>query len=441
MSTLRVSTGYTPRRHQAELHTLLRRFNVLVCHRRFGKTHFALNDKLDRALQLRLRDPQYAYIAPTYGQAERVAWDLLKHYTKNIPNVKTHESALRLEIPRPAAGDKVKILLMGAENPDAMRGMYFDGVTLDEYAEMNPIVWSQVVRPTLADRMGWATFIGTPKGMNHFYQMHQFAKYGNPERGIPPSDQWFTKVYKASETNIIPIAELEEMRATMSEEEYAQELECSFAAALVGAYYGKNMAEAEASGRITELPYDPALPTYTAWDLGIDDTTAIWIFQQHRLNEIRCIDYIEHSGVGFDWYIKELQKKSYTYTEHLLPHDAAARELGTGKSREETLRTNGLGAKTRIIPRQRVEDGINAARVCLSNTWFDGKKCLKGIEALKNYERAWDAKNKIFQSSPKHNWASHGADAFRTLAMGIRQGPKERSEKRQQYAENSFSVI
>jgi phage terminase large subunit len=441
LSILRVETGYSPRRHQAELHSLLRRFNVLVCHRRFGKTHFAINDKLDRALVLKRRDPQYAYIAPTYGQAERVAWDLIKHYTKNIPNVKTHESNLRLEIPRPALGDKIKILLMGAENPDAMRGMYFDGVTLDEYAEMNPIVWSQVVRPTLADRMGWATFIGTPKGMNHFYQMHMFAKHGNPEKGVPPSEQWFTKIYKASETGIIPISELEEMRSTMSEEEYAQELECSFSAALVGAYYGKQIEAAEKEGRITHLPYDPALPTYTAWDLGIDDTTAIWIFQTHRLNEIRCIDYIENAGVGLEWYIRQLQDRKYTYTEHLLPHDAAARELGTGKSREEVLRSTGLGAKTRIIPRQSVEDGINAARLCLSNSWFDQKKCLKGIEALKNYERAWDAKNKIFQSRPKHNWASHGSDAFRTLAMGVRHERSSGDRKRQSYAENTFSVL
>lgn len=439
----KVSTGYRPRRHQEELHRSLKRFNVLVCHRRFGKTHFAVNEIIDRAFRCTQPSPQFAYIAPTYGQAKRVVWDILKEYLKDIPGVTTNESDLRIEIQRPAQRDKIKILLLGAENPGSVRGIYLDGVVLDEFAEADPTIWSQVVRPALSDRLGWALFIGTPKGTNAFYDLYQFAKNGDPENNVPPQPDWFAATYKASDTGIVAKAELEAARATMSEPEYAQEFECSFSAALVGAYYGREMEAAEADKRITSVSYDPALPCYTAWDLGIDDTTAIWFFQKLRDQEVRVIDYLEMSGMGLDWYIKELSKKPYTYEEHFLPHDAAARELGTGKTRQEMLRTKGLGARTRIVPKQSVEDGINAVRTMLPKCWFDAVKCARGISSLKNYERAWDAKNKIFQARPKHNWASHGADAFRTFAMAISGfgGETEKNKKRPRQAQSDFSIL
>lgn len=439
----KVSTGYTPRPLQRELHNSLKRFNVLVMHRRFGKTIFSLNEMIDRALRCERQTPQFAYIAPNYGQAKRVAWDQLKEYTKNIPGVTYNEADLRLEIPRPATRDKIKILLLGAENPGSIRGIYLDGVILDEFAECDPTIWSQVVRPALSDRLGWAIFIGTPKGTNHFYDIYKFATEGDPEKGVGKPQDWYAKVYKASQTGVIPISELEAAKAIMTESEYAQEYECSFSAALVGAYYGKEMEQAQDQGRIGEISYDPALPTYTAWDLGIDDTTAIWIVQKLRNREVRVIDYIEQSGVGLDWYIKELHKKPYSYEQHLLPHDAAARELGTGKTREEMLRTKGLGARTKVVPRQSVEDGINAVRLLLPKCHFHSVKCARGIEALKNYERAWDSKNKIFQARPKHNWASHGSDAFRTLAMGLDDfGTTEDQKKRYpRQAEGDFKVV
>jgi len=276
---------------------------------------------------------------------------------------------------------------------------------------MSPEIWSQVVRPALSDRMGWAVFIGTPKGQNHFYEVYSTAK---------TTEGWYTALFKASETGIIPIGELEAARAVMSDAEYNQEYECSFSAALVGAYYGKEMDKAEADKRITAVPYDPALPVSTFWDLGIDDTTAIWFGQILRGREIRWIDYHEESGQGCDHYARILQNKSYVYQEHWLPHDGAVRELGSnGKSRQETLQNLLKGSKVIVSPRHGVEDGINAARLMLARCWFDAEKCKRGIEALKNYERAWDAKNKIYVSRPKHNWASHGADAFRVAAMNL----------------------
>lgn len=434
MMVKQVTTGYTPRALQLELHRIAARFKVIVCHRRFGKTHYALNEMIDRAFRNTLKNPQYAYIAPTYGQAKRVAWDLLKDYLKNIPGVVINESDLRIDIPRPATQDKIRFILLGAENPGSIRGIYLDGVILDEYAECSPEIWTQVVRPALTDRMGWGIFIGTPKGQNHFYDIYNTAK---------TTEGWGHAIFKASETGIIPKAELEAARATMAENEYEQEFECSFSAALVGAYYGKEMEKAEKDNRIRTVPYDPALPVSTYWDLGVDDTTVIWFAQNIGGREIHWIDYVEESGMGLPFYAKVLQERGYVYDEHVLPHDGAARELGTGTTRQETLQKLTPGVRVRVVPRQDVADGINASRLMLAKSWFDEEKCAKGIAALKNYERAWDSKNKIFQQRPKHNWASHGADAFRTAGTGmdLHRPSKEAIARYPRQSKNDFSVV
>lgn len=434
MSIKKVVTGYVPRPLQLLLHRAFKRFNVVVCHRRFGKTHLALNEIIDKSFRNQLKNPQYAYIAPTYGQAKRIAWDLLKDYLKDIPGVIINEADLRIDIPRPATKDRIRFILLGAENPGSVRGIYLDGAVFDEYAEMNPEIWSSVVRPLLSDRKGWALFIGTPKGANHFYEIYKTAA---------ASDEWYTAIYKASETGIIDQLELSSAKASMSDNEYAQEFECSFSAALVGAYFGKEMEKAEQEKRITDVPYDPILPVFTYWDLGMDDTTVIWFGQNLGGREIRWIDYVEESGQGFDYYARVLKDKGYLYEEHVLPHDGAVREMGTGKSRLEVLQALCRGTRVRVAQKHAPADGINASRLLLAKSWFDKTKCHNGIEALKNYERVWDSKNKIFQQRPKHNWASHAADAFRTGAMAIRENrdtnKKGRRENRQ--TENDFNVV
>ena len=187
------------------------------------------------------------------------------------------------------------------------------------------------------------------------------------------------------------------------------------------------MEELEERGRVCTVDYDPSVPVTTAWDLGVGDSTSIW-FHQRVGKENRLIDYLEDSGQGLDWYVGQLKSKKYIYSEHLLPHDARARSLETGKSREETLRK--LGLKTRVLKRQAVDDGINAVRMLLPSCWFDATKTARGIACLKNYQRKWDAKNKIFSSKPKHDWSSHGSDAMRTLAMGLREDFGEDDERR-----------
>lgn len=415
-----IDIGYTPRPFQQKLHNNLKRFNVLVCHRRFGKTIFAIMEMIDKGLANDLWNPQYAYIAPTYAQAKRVAWEYLIHFTSKIPGAKANKAELTVEIPRPDRNDKIRFMLLGADNPDSLRGIYLDGAILDEYAQCHPEIWGQVIRPALSDRKGWAIFIGTPKGENHFHRMYRDARKLMGDEDADNDSNWYAALHPVSETQVIDEDELADARATMTQEEYDQEYECSFSAALIGSYYSKYLNEMKSNGRILDFDYEPGIPVQTYWDLGIRDTTAIW-FVQHVGREIRVIDFIENSGVGLEWYVKAIQSKPYIYSHagHGIPHDGAAKELGTGKSRQETLRDLGLIAH--IVPRQSVADGIHAVRMLLTkNIYIHRTNCAQGIEALYNYERKWDGKNNMFMDKPLHNWASNAADAFRMMAIDMR---------------------
>ncbi|MGH6931454.1 MAG: hypothetical protein ACREEE_03360, partial [Dongiaceae bacterium] len=372
-------------------------------HRRFGKTVFAINELLRGVGRARLPHPRLAYIAPYERQAKAVAWDLLKHYAGAIAGARFHETELRCDLPNGA-----RISLHGADNPDALRGLYLDGAVLDEYARMDPRAWSEVIRPALADRAGWAVFIGTPMGRNSLWRLHEQAKR------LP---DWRAALFRASATGVLPAAELAAAREAMSAAEYAQEFECGFDAAIKGAYYGAPLAEAEAQGRIGAVPHEPCLPVDTAWDLGVGDATAIW-FCQRVGGEVRLIDYHEASGAGLEHYAAVLRGKGYGYGEHLLPHDTHARELGSGKSRVEIL--VGLGFRPRVLPAGKLEDGIEQARLLLKRCWFDADKCGRGLEALRHYRADWDQRLQAPRPRPRHDWASHGADAFRYLAMGLR---------------------
>jgi hypothetical protein len=207
---------YQPHKHQTLLHEYMakHRFGVVVCHRRFGKTYWAVNALIHAALTAKLPNSRYAYIAPYYKQAKQVAWDYFKQFTHMIPNVQYNEAELRIDFPNGA-----RIRLFGGDNPDALRGIYLDGVVLDEVADMRPNVWGEVIRPTLSDRIGWAVFIGTPKGIDLFYETYQKALV---------TDGWFAQIYRADETGIIPDSELTKARAEMTEQQYAQEFLCSF---------------------------------------------------------------------------------------------------------------------------------------------------------------------------------------------------------------------
>lgn len=397
----RIVIPYSPRPEQRLIHDSAARFRVVVAHRRLGKTVACVNELVKRAIDCTLERPRYAYIAPYRNQAKQVAWDYVQEYLRPIPGADFNQAELRADFL-----DR-RVTLYGADNPDALRGIYLDGAVLDEYADMDPRVWTEVIRPALADRGGWAVFIGTPKGKNAFYDLF---------RSVDKHKDWESLIFKASETGIVAKGELEDARAVMSEDQYEQEFECSFEAAIQGAYYGKDMRVAEEAGRIASIPWEPKVPVYTAWDLGIGDSTAIWCAQLVG-NEIRLIDYYEASGVGLDHYAKILKDKPYVYERHLLPHDGDVKELGTGRSRREVLES--LGLKTEIVKNLGVDDGINAVRTILPRCWFDAKKCERGIEALRQYRRAYDDKLKAFRARPLHDWTSHASDAMRYLAVGM----------------------
>lgn len=401
--SLVITLPYTPRPLQEHIHDSLKRFNVIVCHRRFGKTVLAINQLIKSALECQLPNPRLAYIAPLFAQAKTVAWDYLKHYTQPIPGVEKNEAELRVDLPNGA-----RISLYGADNPDRLRGLYFDGVVLDEYADMSPRVWSEVIRPALADRQGWALFIGTPKGRNQFYQIYDQA-LNDPD--------WFAKLYRASETGVVAQPELDAARKAMSAEQYEQEFECSFQAALIGAYYGQEIAAAEKEGRITVVPYDPKLQVWTAWDLGKRDFTSIW-FCQRAANQVRVIDFYQASGQKLQHYAKIVREKPYLYEGHILPHDVNVDVLGMERTRLETLQDLGL-QNIRVLESGDLLDGIDAVRMLLPLCWFDADKTKEGLECLRQYQKEWDDKLRTFRATPRHDWASHAADAFRYLAKGL----------------------
>jgi phage terminase large subunit len=402
--TLNLNGDYRPRDQFRAFHKRVERFACIVAHRRAGKTVACVHDLYRGAVTCGKLRPRFAYLSPFLRQSKQVAWDYLRATIApaRALGASAHETELRVDFYN---GGQVR--LFGADNPDALRGLYLDGVVLDEYADMDPRVWSEVVRPALADRQGWAVFIGTPKGRNAFFELWRRAQ---SEPG------WFALMLKASETGLIPQAELALARRELTDDQYAQEFECSFEAAIIGAYYGALMRQAEADGRITGVPYDPAALVWTAWDLGIRDATAIW-FAQVVGREIRIIDYYEASGVDLGHYVREVRGKPYAYAGHVVPHDAQAKELGTGKSRLEVMEGLGLKGIT-LAANHRVEDGINAVRVTLPRCWFDGKKCARGLDALRLYRAEHDPHG-VLRPRPVHDWCSHAADAFRYLAMTL----------------------
>tara|TARA_E500000081_G_scaffold43702_1_gene47100 strand:+ start:5233 stop:6492 length:1260 start_codon:yes stop_codon:yes gene_type:complete len=397
-----ITINYKPRKHAEAYHNRTERFAVLVAHRRFGKTVAAINDLIRACFSVDKDNVRVAYIAPYLSQAKAVAWDYALEYTIDIPDIKINHSELRVDF-----NNGSRFRLYGADNYNAMRGLYFDAIVCDEMADFPHSAWPTVLRPSLTDRKGSCTFISTPKGKNEFWDLYEHA-ISDPT--------WWSGMFKASQTNILDPEELEEAKITMGEDRYEQEFECSFEAAIVGAYYAMEMKTATQDNRITTVPYDPSVGVVTAWDLGIGDSTAIW-FAQYVGQEIRVIDYYENSGVGLDHYAKELSSKNYHYMDHILPHDVQVKELGTGKSRLETLHNLGIQDVT-IAPKLAIEDGIQAARSMLNRCWFDEEKCNRGVEALRQYRREFDEKNKTWRGRPLHDWTSHGADAWRYLAVG-----------------------
>jgi len=397
-----VSTGYTPRNPQKLIHQMVKdnRFTVVVAHRRMGKTVSAINQLVHSSLLCDKPSPRFAYIAPTYAQCKRIAWDYLLQYTRPLGAI-ANIAELRVDF----MGRRIS--LYGADSPDSLRGIYLDGVVIDEIGDVNPAIFSEVVRPALADRLGWAMFIGTPKGNNHFKDLR--------DRAHNSADGWKLLEFKASETGLIIPTELASAKAEMGDDKFRQEFECSFNAAVEGSYYGKMINELEEKNQITTIPRETLSQTYCAWDLGMSDSTSIWVAQVVG-KEIRLVDYYENHSQGLDTYVQWLRDNGWDNAVQLLPHDVVVRELGTGKSRQEMLEQAGL--EITVVKKLPVADGIQAVRRLLPRCWFD-KNVKQGLDALRNYRRNYDEKRNVFFDSPLHDWCSHAADAFRYLAVGL----------------------
>ena len=423
---MNIKIPYTPRKHQSYLHQQINRYrwSVLVCHRRFGKTVCMINHLIRSALMSKLKNPRFAYIAPTFKQAKSIAWDYMKQFTSKIPNTKFNETELRVDLPNGS-----RITLLGAENSDGLRGIYLDGCVIDEYANIDGKLFAEIIRPALSDRKGYCVFIGTPAGMNNnFYDLYQHAN---------GAEDWFNYKAKASDTKIVDPEELEKAKEVMGEKKYMQEFECDWIANIEGAIYGEEIAKIEDKNQIARVPYDPTLTVSTSWDLGVADHSSIIFFQQKGTG-IQIIDYHEERGHGLPHYIQMLEEKPYIYKDHFAPHDIDVQEFGNGKTRREIAYQ--LGVRFKVVPKLPVEEGIHAVTMLLPRCWIDTDHCKNLIDALRHYHRKYIDKNRMFRSKPVHDWSSHACDAMRYLAVGL-QEINTRQTAPQSVADNDYRII
>ena len=402
-----IEIEYSPRKAFIPLHDSTQRWSCIVAHRRAGKTVACVNHLIRDAIQTDRVDFRGAYIAPFYRQAKSVAWDYFKQFTRVIEGVSVNESELRIDFMNGA-----RIQLFGADNADALRGMFFDAVICDEYGDWKPGVWNYILRPALADRQGKAIIIGTPKGRNQFWEVYNKAEH---------SDDWLALKITASESGILPQSEFNALKAELSEDSWRQEMECDFDAAIPGAIWGRELYQAEVDGRITGVEYDRYVPVHTAWDLGYSDDTAIFFYQAIH-GEVHVIDYYAASGKSIDHYAAHVLSKPYKFGTHFLPHDARAKTLASGGKSVIEMLAEHLGIKNMAItPSLSMQDGIQAARQMMPRVWFDRERCSEGLEALKQYQREWDDDKKQFKDKPRHDWTSHASDSFRYLAINWRE--------------------
>lgn len=415
-SSIDIPYNFKPREYQREFMRTMNegcKRGMLIWHRRSGKDKTIFNHLVKEATK---KTGVYYYFFPTYKQGKKIIWDgidgagfrFLDHIPKEIRDGSPNETEMKVRLKNGSI-----IQIVGTDNVDSVVGTNPIGCVFSEYSLQDPIAWDYI-RPILAENGGWAVFCFTPRGQNHAYLLSEYAK---------SDPNWFVQVLTVDDTKAIPKEVLEqeykEIVAKNGDDSlYLQEYYCSFEASIQGAYYAKEMQLAEKENRITTVAYDSNLATYTAWDIGVGDATAIWFYQKVGA-EVRLIDYYETSGEGLAHYAKVLQDKGYVYKEHFAPHDIQVRELSSGNSRLEIARS--LGINFTVIPNLlSIDDGINAVRGTLANCWFDKERCKQGILAVKNYRKEFDEKNSTYKLRPVHDWSSHGADAFRYLAISLR---------------------
>lgn len=378
-----------------------------MCHRRAGKTVSCCVDLLIGAMECGLPNPQFAYLAPFRDQAKKVAWEYLKDLSKDYWAAKPNESELVVSVR--SKGGVAKIFLGGADNPDTLRGMYFDGVVMDEVGDMRPSSWYSVLRPALADRKGWAIFAGTPKGRNLFWNLREEAR-------LNPETHMLLEV-KASESGLLDADELRDARIQMTEDTYLREFECSFDASVPGAYFAGEIGKLYEGGQVGEFPADGELEVEVVGDLGFTDSCSWWVWQTLP-DGYRVVDFYESDGRPIDHYIDWIEGLPYRVKNVWLPHDAKAKSLQTGRSMVERFLDRGIVPQ--MVPNLGLQDGIEAARQVLKMCWFNEPRVYVGLDHLRAYSREWDERAGVYKNKPKHDSHSHASDAFRYMALSTK---------------------
>ena len=431
MTEITLPYNFEPRPYQIPL---LKAFDqgfkrlIQIWHRRSGK------DKLD--INLVAREMQqnvgiYYYFYPTYTQGKKALWEgigkdgfrYINHFPKELLDGKPNDTEMKI---RYKNGSLFQVI--GTDDIDRIVGTNPRGCVFSEYSLQNPKAW-EYIRPILRENGGWAIFNYTPRGKNHGYDMHEMA-IKNP--------LWFVQKLTVDDTNILTPKDIQEEReAGMTEDMIQQEFYCSFTAAIMGSYYWKEYDEAERAGRFGNVPYDPELPVYTVWDLGVADAMSIGFYQLMGL-EVRKIDYLEKTGEGLPYFIKKLQEKGYVYGKHFAPHDIKARELTSGKSRLEVAKS--LGIEFEIVPDIGVQDGIDAGRALFKKLWVDKERCADWLRLIPQYTKEYDEDNKVFKNRPLHDWTSHGADEYRYAAVVIGKMTREKKQAHTHYSESTMPI-
>lgn len=436
MSVQVPAQGWEPRAYQLPLLKYMSQSKrnlraVVAWHRRAGKDLTCVNIVAIKALQ---RVGTYWYVLPYGNQARRIVWNgmtgegkkFIDYFPKEIVEKKS-EQEMRIHLKNGSV-----IQLMGSDDPDKMVGANPIGVVFSEFSISDPAAW-QLINPILAENGGWALFNGTPRGENHFYKLLLKAQ---------SDGAWYSSHLSVKDTKAISPEELRRARDELNNEaRFQSEYMCSFKTPVEGSYYGPYISKAYKDKRILDtLSPDPMLPVHTAWDLGMDDATTIWFCQLFK-NEVRLVHYYENSGEGLPHYARELNRfavhSDIIYGKHYAPHDIKVRELGTGKSRLEIARSMGL--KFTTVKKLPIIDGIDAVRALLPRCWFSKAGCARGLEALKGYRKEFDSSRGVFRKTPVHDSNSHGADAFRTLAVGLKKPTMSNKKPKATYDVSAIS--
>lgn len=435
---IQIPWKYSPRSYQQTFLQAMKhkRRAVLVWHRRAGKDKTTLNFTILKMLE---RKGLYYYFFPTYAQGKKILWDGLGRdgfrFMEHFPG--WLNPGARDSLVSQVWQDDMKIELsngsifqiIGTDKMDSIVGTNPVGCIFSEYSLQNPKAYD-LVRPILRENQGWAVFVYTPRGKNHGHRLYMRVK-DNPDWYSSMLTVDMTRRDAPGEDNsqVVTPSDIDDDRKEgMSEALIQQEYFCDFEGAIEGAYYADAIARMKKENRLILTPHDPALLVDTAWDLGIDDSTAI-IFTQTAIGGqvLRVVDYYENNGYGLEHYVKYLREKDYAYGIDYMPHDLKVREWGTGKTRYQQAVS--LGLHPVVVTKLSVEDGIQAVRRLLPRVYMDPDRCARLHDAVVSYHREFDEKLQVW-GKPVHDWSSHAADALRYRAIAWQEMPQGRRPTR-----------